>query len=41
MYSFGFLPQPVIKYIASREAGGPRRPVDIPERILSDYDRRA
>jgi hypothetical protein len=33
--------QPVLQYIESRAAGGPRTPVDIPERILSDYDRRA
>jgi hypothetical protein len=31
----------MIQYIQSREEGEPRAPVDIPDRILSDFDRRA
>merc|ERR1711994_981959 len=37
----GMYYQPMIKYIMHRGETGPRQVVDIPDRILSDYDKRA
>jgi len=37
----GLYYQPMINYIIQRGADGPHRVVDIPDRILSNYDRRA
>jgi len=37
----GLYYQPMINYIVKRGANGPRQVVDIPDRMLSNYDRRA
>ena len=33
--------QPMINYCVEREEGGPRRMVDLPDRLMSNFDKRA